>query len=87
MLLKLEQLTELQRDLLHAVLESGGMTRAFGGYVTIPGAKPFTVRPVMALHRMDLIFFSDGTKRAAITANGSRLLLCGQIELVEDQAG
>jgi SNF2 family DNA or RNA helicase len=29
----------------------------------------------------------DGQHRAAITVNGSRLLLCGQVELAEEQAG
>lgn len=87
MILKLDSLTELQRDLLRATLEAGGLTRARGGYVTVPGARPFSMRTVMALQRMSLLTFSDGTKRAAITLHGSRLLLCGAIELNEEQAG
>jgi hypothetical protein len=87
MQLKLEELTELQQDLLRAALASGGLTHARGGYITAPGAKPFSVRTVMALQRYGLLTLSDGTHRAAITTNGSRLLLCGQVELAEEQAG
>jgi hypothetical protein len=88
MLLKRDHLTELQQDLLHAVLDSGSLTRARGGYVSIAGAKPFSTRTVMAVQRMGLITFTDGgTARAVITTLGSQLLVGGEVELPEVQAG
>lgn len=83
MLITRDSLTELQRDLLHVTLNNGGLTRARGGYVATPGAKPFTVRTVMALQRMALLTLSNGTSQVAITAQGSKVILTGQVEIAE----
>jgi len=87
MLIAIGGLTELQRDMLRATLAGGGLTRARGGYVAAPGTKPFSVRTIMAMQRMGLITFGDGSRKVALTIQGSRLLLEGKVELPEEQAG
>lgn len=87
MILKREALSALQLDLLVTTLNAGGLKRAKGGYIAAPGAKPFSVRTVMALHRYGLISLSKGTALVAVTTTGSQLLLIGEVEIPEEQAG
>ncbi len=86
MILKRTQLPELQQDILQALLNQGSLRRAKGGYVSAPGAKPFTVRSVRMVARAGLVFFSADQAHVAITSEGSRLMLEGQVELKEQMA-
>jgi len=85
--ISLLSLSDLQRDLLHALAANGGLKRARGGYITHAGAKPFTVRTVLALQRMGLVSLGTDTSRVALTGLGSTLLVAGRAHLPEVLAG
>lgn len=85
--LQLTALTALQQDLLHALANVGTLRRTRGGYVGVPGSKPFTVRTVLALQRMGVVTLSQGTACVNLTAVGSHLLAHGEVLLSEEQAG
>jgi hypothetical protein len=79
-------LTELQREVLHTLLNQGPLKRTRGGFAATPGAKPFTVRTVQMLERAGDVVVSADRSSVAITAQGSALMLQGQVELVEQAA-
>lgn len=87
MIFKRTQLPELQQDILRTLLAQDSLRRCKGGYAGAPGAKPFTVRSVQMLERSGLLFLSADRSSVAITTDGSRLMLEGQVELQERLAG
>ena len=86
MIIELAKLSPLQRDFLRSIAQHQRAKRARGGYICFAGQKPVCTRTVMALQRMSLVHFTDGTLVVMLTTEGTMLLNCGQVVISEAQS-
>lgn len=83
MIIELLALSPLKKDFLRAVAAQGRAKRARGGYICYPGQKPVCARTVMALQRLGLLMFTEGTTIVMLTDEGKILLNRGEVIINE----